>query len=72
MFDLIKLDFNGTIQLDVTWFAFLVFYKPLRVVVSVLQFIRTLEVFKGIAVNSICMKTYKFRVSIFIVAWIWS
>lgn len=41
MFDLIKLDFNGTIQLDVTWFTFLVFYKPLRVVVSVLQFIRT-------------------------------
>ena len=64
MFDLIKLDFNGTIQLDVTWLTFLVFYKPLRVPVSVLQFIRTLY--------SICMKTYKFRVSIFIVAWIWS
>ena len=69
MFDLIKLDFNGTIQLDVTWLTFLVFYKPLRVPVSVLRFIRT---FKGITVNSICMKTYKFRVSIFIVAWIWS
>ena len=64
MFDLMKLDFNGTIQLDVTWLTFLVFYKPLRVPVSVLQFIRTLY--------SICMKTYKFRVSIFIVAWIWS